>query len=549
MWSDVRATARVTLGPALIAAALAVVTALTLRYIFGVPMPAELYADQATARVPLPVFEALLATFGGASKHLYLIGALVAEAALTALVGLLYVLARERLAHMWPTLPGALVYADIPLIALALWLLSAGLLAPLLGGGFLGAGLVGGVGQTFLAQLAPNLVFAGALYWQLRAARGGLTARIGQAPAAAGISRRALLRQSGLAAATLGGGILLWEALTSGLGALLGVRPSAGSAAHLSLGDTPSRITPPPKPVYSPLAPVAGQTPEVTSPDTFYYVSKNLASDPSIRAGDWRLAIKGMVNKPFTLTYDQLRALPQVTQYHTLECISNDVGGNLMSNGYFTGVSLADTLNSAGIQVGATEVIFTAADGYSDSLHLSQALDERSLIVYLLDGQPLPPSHGYPARLLIPGLYGMKNGKWLTSLELTSGPYQGYWEQRGWTQDAFVKMTSRIDTPHDGDLLVARRTPIAGVAYSGARGIARVDLSLDGGQTWQTAQLKRPLGALAWTLWQYEWVPTAGVYTIVVRAIDLEGNVQTSALAPTLPDGASGYHAISVTVR
>ncbi|MDE3230623.1 MAG: molybdopterin-dependent oxidoreductase, partial [Chloroflexota bacterium] len=223
--------------------------------------------------------------------------------------------------------------------------------------------------------------------------------------------------------------------------------------------------------------------------------------------------------------------------------------GNLMSNGYFTGVSLADTLNAAGIQIGATEMVFTAADGYSDSLHLTQALDERSLIVYLLDGQPLPTPHGFPARLLIPGLYGMKNGKWLTSLALASGPYQGYWEQRGWTQEARVKMTSRIDTPHDGDLLVARRTHLAGVAYSGAKGIARVDLSLDGGQTWTSAQLKRPLGALAWTLWQYEWQPTSGTYTIVARAIDLEGNVQTPALASTLPDGASGYHAISVTVR
>src|SRR5574340_1662869 len=184
MWSEVRATARVALGPALIAGALAVVAALALRYIFGGPMPAELFADQATARVPLPVFEALLATFGEASKHLYLISALVAQAALTALVGLLYLVARQRLAQVWRTLPTTLIYADIPLIAVALWLLSAGALAPLLGGGFLGAGLVGGVGRTLLSQVAPNLVFAGAFYWQLRAAAGGLTARIGQTSAA-----------------------------------------------------------------------------------------------------------------------------------------------------------------------------------------------------------------------------------------------------------------------------------------------------------------------------------------------------------------------------
>ena len=142
-----------------------------------------------------------------------------------------------------------------------------------------------------------------------------------------------------------------------------------------------------------------------------------------------------------------------MTQYHTLECISNVVGGPLMSNGYFTGVRLSDALNAAGIQRLATEMIFNAADGYSDSLHLSQALDERSLIVYLLNGEPLPHLHGYPARLLIPGLDGMKNGKWLTEISLASGPYEGYWEQRGWTPEALVKLTSRIDIPHDGDLL------------------------------------------------------------------------------------------------
>lgn len=547
--ADMRATVRATLGPALIAAALAVVTTLALRYIFAVPMPAELFSDQATSRIPLPVFETLLATFGSAAKHLYLIGGLVAEAGLTALAGILYLVVREQIARTRLTLPHALTYADIPLIMLALWLLSAGVLAPIIGGGFLGMGLLGGVRLTLLSQLAPDAVFAGIFYWQLREEAGGLPAYTGSDEHAGELSRRALLRQSAVAAATLGGGIVLWQALTSGLGALIGTGPAAGSGPTLSLSDSPSRITPPPKPVYTALKPVVGQSPEVTAANQFYVVSKNLAGDPNLDATGWKLSFTGLVEKPYTLTYDQLLALPQITQYHTLECISNEVGGDLMSNGYFTGISLADALNTAGVRIGATEMIFTAADGYSDSLHLSQALDERSMIAYLLDGQPLPKSHGYPARLLIPGLYGMKNGKWLTQLSLATGPYQGYWEQRGWNQEAFVKLTSRIDTPHDGDLLVARRTPIAGVAYSGAKGIARVDVSLDAGQSWQPAQLKQPVGALSWTLWQYAWTPSPGVYTLVVRAIDLEGNVQTPKSAPTLPDGASGYHAIAVTVR
>ena len=548
--STARSAMRAALGPALVAAALAVVAALGLRYFFSLPMPAELFADQATTRIPLPLFEAMLATFGTAAKHLYLLAALVGEAALTALVGLAYVAARAQLANVRQRpFDGALGYLDAPPIALALWLLSVGALAPLLGGGWLGADLAGGVSMALLSQLAPDIVFAVVFVWQTRESRRAVQEGLASGEPGARISRRLLLQQTTLAGVTLAGGLAVWQALTSGLGALVGASPPGSSAAPVTLTNLPTQITPPPTPVYTEFAPVSGQAPEVTAAADFYYVSKNLAGDPMVNGQDWRLAFTGMVEKPYTLSYAQLRALPQVRQYHTLECISNEVGGDLMSNGYFTGVSLADALNAAGVQQGATSLIFKAADGYSDSLHLAQALDERSLIVYLLNGQPLPTAHGFPARLLIPGLYGMKNGKWLTELSVASGDYDGYWEQRGWTREAKVKMTSRIDTPHDGDLLVARPMSIAGVAYSGAQGISRVDVSVDAGKTWSPAQMRRPLGALTWTLWAYPWTPTPGSHTLIVRAIDLQGAVQSYASAPPLPDGASGYHVISVTAR
>ena len=548
--STARSAMRAALGPALVAAALAVVAALGLRYFFSLPMPAELFADQATTRIPLPLFEAMLATFGTAAKHLYLLAALVGEAALTALVGMAYVAARAQLANVRQRpFDGALGYLDAPPIALALWLLSVGALAPLLGGGWLGADLAGGVSMALLSQLAPDIVFAVVFVWQTRESRRAVQEGLASGEPGARISRRLLLQQTTLAGVTLAGGLAVWQALTSGLGALVGASPPGSSAAPVTLTNLPTQITPPPTPVYTEFAPVSGQAPEVTAAADFYYVSKNLAGDPMVNGQDWRLAFTGMVEKPYTLSYAQLRALPQVRQYHTLECISNEVGGDLMSNGYFTGVSLADALNAAGVQQGATSLIFKAADGYSDSLHLAQALDERSLIVYLLNGQPLPTAHGFPARLLIPGLYGMKNGKWLTELSVASGDYDGYWEQRGWTREAKVKMTSRIDTPHDGDLLVARPMSIAGVAYSGAQGISRVDVSVDAGKTWSPAQMRRPLGALTWTLWAYPWTPTPGSHTLIVRAIDLQGAVQSYASAPPLPDGASGYHVISVTAR
>src|SRR5262249_42594760 len=158
----------------------------------------------------------------------------------------------------------------------------------------------------------------------------------------------------------------------------------------LSLGNVPSRIVPPPQPSYGTWAPVTDQTPEVTSNDRFYLVSKNFAEDPSVDAHTWRLKIDGAAREPYSLTYAEFMSLPTEQRYPTLECISNDVGGPLMSNALFVGVSLADLLNRAGIQPGATEMIFRAADDYSDSLHLSQALDPRSLVVHTMNGAPLP---------------------------------------------------------------------------------------------------------------------------------------------------------------
>ncbi|HKV84147.1 MAG TPA: molybdopterin-dependent oxidoreductase, partial [Ktedonobacterales bacterium] len=395
------------------------------------------------------------------------------------------------------------------------------------------------------SELVPDALFAASFVLLLRReAHSPIVARVGARGAA--LSRRRLLRQTGIAVAVIAGGVLVWEGVSAGLGSIIGL--AGRHRPQLSLSNSPATVTPP-TPNYGDWPPVAGQTPEITATKDFYYVSKNLVSDPSINPAQWSLKIAGMVNAPYSLSYDELRALPAVQQYHTLECISNDVGGNLMSNALFTGVRLADVLNKAGIQSGASQVVFRADDGYSDSLHLSQALNPDSLIVYLINGDPLPQAHGYPARLLIPGLYGMKNGKWLTSLTIGSGTFDGYWEQRGWTREAMIKMTARIDVPSDGDLLTAKPTAIAGVAYAGDRGVGEVDVSVDGGRTWRVATLRRPLGALTWVLWELPWTPSAGNHIIVARAIDSAGNVQTTAGAPPIPDGASGYDAISVVAH
>jgi DMSO/TMAO reductase YedYZ molybdopterin-dependent catalytic subunit len=537
-------------GYGLIASALGAIVSLLARFVFGILTPAELFGDRITVFIPLPLFSGLLSAFGPNAKHLYYGGVLVLEVLLTALASAVYVLLRRRTGALFERravlrrLP-EIGWYDVPVLLIWLWALSAGVLAPLLGGGFFGAAVVGGAGGLFAAEILPNLAFALCFVALLR--RAARAVAVAEVPPGARLARRRLLRQAGVTVAILVGGGIAWELLSSGIASMFGI--GGPQPPRIVPSGGPDKIVPPPVPSYGQWAPVSGLTAEVTRTSDFYYVSKNLVGDPQVNQGTWNLAITGLANAPYNLTYADLMSLPKIERYHTLECISNEVGGNLISNAYFTGVRLADVLNKAGIQTGASTMVFHCADGYSDFLHLSQALNPDSLVVYLLNGQPLPQAHGFPARLLIPGLYGMKNGKWLTSLQLASGSYTGYWEQQGWTNEARVKMMSRVDVPRDGDLLVAGTRYIAGVAYAADRGIARVDVSTDGGKTWEPATLRRPLGNLTWVLWEYPWHATSGRYVIAARAIDLQGNVQIPAYAPPLPDGSSGYDAVSVVVR
>jgi DMSO/TMAO reductase YedYZ molybdopterin-dependent catalytic subunit len=537
------------LANSFIAAALGVGAALLARAVLGILTPAEIFGDRITVLIPLPVFSQLLGFFGTSAKHWFFVSLLVGEAVLTALAGVLYLALRaiviERVRRSTQRVSVAVPeYVEALALIAFLWVLSAGVLAPLLGGGPFGARLTGGVGGALIAQLAPDIIFAVCFIALLR--RDSAMPAPSSGASSERLSRRRVLSRAGIGIGILAGSVVAWEVVSSGLASLLGI--SGPRRAPLAMGSTDGQIIPPPQPTYGPWTDVAGQTSEVTRTDRFYYVSKNFGGDPQVAGEAWRLQITGMVNTPYALTYRELLALPTVERYHTLECISNDVGGDLMSTAYFTGVSVANVLNHAGIQPGASEMIFRAADGYSDRLHLSQALDPRALIVHHINGEPLPIAHGFPARLLIPGLYGMKNGKWLTSLELGSGDYTGYWEQQGWSAEAFVKPTARVDVPHDGDVLAARSTYIAGIAYTADKGVAEVQVTTDGGRTWLPANLRRPLGALTWVLWEYPWTPSTGNYTIAARVVDLDGDVQTSAIAPTLPDGASGYDAIRVAV-
>jgi DMSO/TMAO reductase YedYZ molybdopterin-dependent catalytic subunit len=358
----------------------------------------------------------------------------------------------------------------------------------------------------------------------------------------AAISRRSLLGTGILAVGLSTLGFVVFRFITAGV--------SSGTASQSNLlQQYKAKITPPPVPNYGAVQQVPGLSTEVTSNNQFYQVSKNLFSDPVVNGKTWNLTVTGAVAQPYTLSYAQLSSMPMRKQYESLECISNTVGGPYMSNALWEGVPLADLLQKAGgAETGASKVVLYAADDYSDSIHLSKALEPTTVVALRMNNVTLPQDHGYPARLLVPGIYGMKHVKWITRIEVVKQDYQGYWQTRGWSDAAPVRLTSRIDTPVSGATLAAgRQTYIAGVAFSGDKGISEVDVSLDGGQTWQRATLKQPLSALTWVLWELPWKPMAGSYTITVRAIDMQGNVQDPQIADPLPDGASGYHSITIS--
>jgi DMSO/TMAO reductase YedYZ molybdopterin-dependent catalytic subunit len=295
---------------------------------------------------------------------------------------------------------------------------------------------------------------------------------------------------------------------------------------------------------------LSGPSPALTPVQNFYYVSKNIGADPNIDGQAWRLAVGGLADKPLKLSLGELRALPKTTELVTLQCISNDVGGLLMSTGSFGGVKLSELLTQASPQPSASWVGFKARDGYSESLPMSLVAGAPEILVaYELNGAPLPISHGYPARILIPGHYGMKGPKWLESIELVNHEAGGYWEQQGWDHNAVVKTTARFDVPHKGEIIKRGTIALAGVAFAGIRGISKVEYSVDNGARWSEATFDPPLSPLTWVIWRASWTPSSeGSYTLKVRATDGTGKLQDKTDAGSYPSGASGYHTIQVSV-
>jgi hypothetical protein len=257
-----------------------------------------------------------------------------------------------------------------------------------------------------------------------------------------------------------------------------------------------------------------------------------------------------MVDNEIVLSYDQLLAQPMVERTITLCCVSNEVGGDLIGNAVWQGVLLRPLLEEAGVRPGAEQVFSESVDGFTCGFPMAAALDDRDCLIAVgMNGQPLPRAHGFPARLVVPGLYGYVSAtKWLQRIELTTwGADQGYWIPRGWSREGPIKTQSRIDVPRRDQTLQRGTVTVAGVAWAQQRGIAKVEIRIDGGD-WHEARLGDGAGIDAWKQWIYEWDAEPGDHTLQVRATDTTGQPQTEEVAPPAPDGATGYHTRRVTV-
>jgi len=295
---------------------------------------------------------------------------------------------------------------------------------------------------------------------------------------------------------------------------------------------------------------VPGLAPYVTPNDDFYRIDTALQV-PVIDPGDWSLKITGMVQNPIQINYAELTAKPLVEHLTTLTCVSNYVGGDLVGNALWLGYPVRELLAEAKPLQGADMVLSTSEDGWTASTPLAVLTDpdREAMLAIGMNGEPLPIEHGFPVRMVVPGLYGYVSAtKWVTELKVTTyAEDEAYWTPLGWSARAPIKLASRIDVPHSSSVDVGT-VVVAGVAWAQHTGISTVDVQVDQ-NGWQPAQLAETVGPDTWRQWKYEWAATPGTHTLTVRATDANGKLQTADVVPPMPDGATGYHSIEVKVR
>ena len=341
---------------------------------------------------------------------------------------------------------------------------------------------------------------------------------------------------------TLAGSLLLWPVVSRAL------TPNSPTTSSVS-----APITDPITIPAQALDGIPGLPPVVTPTRDFYYVSKNLLVHQG-RAQE-PLRIEGLVETPLTLNIEEIREMDSIEEYVTLMCVdyehNNPNTSHLISNAFWKGVPLKDLLTNAGLTSPDHFLEMTATDGFSTAIPLAHAFDvPETMIAYEMNGMPLNGRHGFPARLIAPGIYGYKNIKHINKIVIRDSQFSGYWEKRGWAHEAPIKLLSRIMYPQGNARLDAGETHwISGIAYSGIHGINRVEVSVDGGVSWNDAQLEDAISQFSWSRWALQWQPQEiGEAKLVVRTYNNSGDAQTATIARAFPNGASGYHHINVEV-
>jgi DMSO/TMAO reductase YedYZ molybdopterin-dependent catalytic subunit len=355
--------------------------------------------------------------------------------------------------------------------------------------------------------------------------------------------RRAFLGWSGAVGA--------WAALAAGGSLSLRGRQNVEAERAATRLPDPARSTPVPSAATFDIDQIEadGLTPYIVPNDDFFRIDTALVV-PQVEVASWRLRVDGMVDQPFELTYDELLEMDMVELPVTIACVSNEVGGNLIGNAVWQGVPLAGLLDRAGTQPEGTQIVGESVDGFTAGFPTELALDGRTALVAVgMNGEPLPSRHGYPARLVVSGLYGYVSAtKWLERIWLTGwDDFDGYWIPRGWAKEAPVKLSSRIDVPASGRI-PAGRTPVAGVAWAPSVGIAAVAVRIDEGP-WEPARLGETASGDTWVQWLYEWDATPGRHQIQVGAVDANGVAQDGEPSPPAPDGATGWHTRMIEVE
>lgn len=441
-----------------------------------------------------------------------------------------------------PVLLGSIV-----VVLLLLALVAGALAVRRLAVGLLGIAVLGALGAAAalarptagvtdaLPSLAGGIAGAGALALLVRQLRAA-------SPEAADVAdgRRRLV-VSGLALAAVGVG-------AGTVGRIAGARRGQVAASRAAVRLPPPASPAEPVPRGTDLK-VSGITPFRTRNDDFYRVDTALVV-PQVSTDDWRLRVYGMVQRELALDFAQLLDRPMVERDITLACVSNQVGGKYVGNARWLGAPLADLLREAGVDARADMLLSRSVDGMTISTPTAVVMDGRDAMLAVgMNGQPLPPEHGFPVRMVVPGLFGYVSAtKWLVELELTRFDQdEAYWTERGWAERAPVKTMSRIDTPKPFARLSAGRVAVAGVAWAQHRGIDRVEVRVDEGP-WQEAELASVPSIDTWRQWMWRWDAMAGTHTLEVRATDGKGDTQTGKRAEPFPSGATGWHSTVVTV-